>query len=354
MRLCFKRSLSPIGLDLGARTVKAAQLAHCGKGWRLYAASMMPLPKEETVSAETAAKLRDALWRQGFVGDDVVLAAPTERLQIDVLDLPPRASGAPVEQIARVELARNSKFEDDAFETSCWDLPATSRTGGATSAVMAMALSHKDAQTMIDPLERAGLNVVGIDARPWALARACAKQKPGPGMTAVVDLGWKHAIIALVRDGVLFYQRVSSEAGLGIAHRAICDQFSLEEDEADYVLMQIGAGEDLPEELAALPQSAAIRELIVRHLGTVVNEVELAFHYAMHRNSDAPPQGLFVVGGGSLARGVPNFLSQRIGTRCPVQALAPFAVAECPPAMSDRARNCALVPAIGLAMHESN
>src|SRR3954451_23592560 len=108
MRLTdLKLRRSPIGLDLGGRTIKAVQLV-CAQGkWCLHAAVALPQPEvNQPVVPQTARYVREALFRHGFVGNRIVLAAPATQLEMDVLELPPRSSGAPVEQIARSELAR--------------------------------------------------------------------------------------------------------------------------------------------------------------------------------------------------------------------------------------------------------
>src|SRR4051794_17457208 len=103
----------PIGLDIGSRWVKAVQLAGRGESRSLHAAAVLPTPvvpsvKDPVAEAEMlqtiAARLSSQLVRQGFHGRDVVVAAPAHRLEADLLELPPRGSGAPLDDLARVEI----------------------------------------------------------------------------------------------------------------------------------------------------------------------------------------------------------------------------------------------------------
>jgi hypothetical protein len=44
-----------------------------------------------------------------------------------VLEMPPKSSTAPIEQLARMELARTQKCAPDSFEMGFWELPITGR-----------------------------------------------------------------------------------------------------------------------------------------------------------------------------------------------------------------------------------
>src|SRR5262245_12711380 len=130
MKRFAPQSRSPIGIDLGGYAVKAVQLARAGRGWSIHAVLSVPLPvPNHPLDRGTVRFLRDSLHRQGFTSDRVVLAAPTKQLEVDVLEVPPASSGAPVQQIARMELARSAKIESDRFEMGCWELPAPARAG---------------------------------------------------------------------------------------------------------------------------------------------------------------------------------------------------------------------------------
>src|SRR3954469_4436858 len=89
------RGRTPIGLDLGARRVKAIQLEHGPDGPRVAAAAVAPRAGSgaggSIVTAAEVAGLSDLLYRTGFEGWDVVLAAPAGALVTAVLELPPRA-----------------------------------------------------------------------------------------------------------------------------------------------------------------------------------------------------------------------------------------------------------------------
>src|SRR5437763_741542 len=164
---------SLIGLDMGSRSMKAAQVSRSGTQVRVEAAAVIPYASAETTLDEQGMRrLRDVLHRQGFHGHNLVVAAPADKLHVELLDLPPRHSGAPIDQIAQAEMMRMAKLEPNAFEMATWDLPAPPR-GGTGTAVMAVAARHAETTSLCETMESAGLSVEAIDVQACAIARAC-------------------------------------------------------------------------------------------------------------------------------------------------------------------------------------
>jgi Tfp pilus assembly PilM family ATPase len=341
-------SRTPIGIDLGRRQIKAAQLNRLRQGWRLSAAAVMDLQTiNKSIDASDIRRLRDVFDRNGFVGNDVVLSAPSAGLAVEVLELPPRASGAPLDQIARMEMARAGRFEQAGFEMDYWDLPTPAR-GSATTSVMAMALRHSDAESILAPFEEEGFNVIAIDSIGWSLSRAGAPHFAG-GCSAVLDIGWTRALVGLVFNGGLVYQRHLPDAGLASLHEQLSSQFKLDSLETDYVARHVGASECLPEEFKELPRISRIRDLITRHLDAMTEPLITAFQYAEHRYADGAVKRLLLAGDGTELAGIEQRLEQNL--KIPTSALAAGKLVECPAAMEQHATRAQLAAAIGLAMH---
>src|SRR5688572_9407291 len=214
-RIGGKKSRSPIGLDIGARRVKAVQLEQSGgssSGWRVAAvACVNRTAPGKLMAPDEASRLWDTLDRLGFQGSRVVLAAPSDKLITGMLELP-KAGPIPLEQIARVELARTSKVAPESFEMGCWELPVPNRAGKHVH-VMAVGYPHAEAAKLLDLVEHAGFDATALDVRSCALARACAGiVSPPPGITALLDLGWASASLVLVYAGMVVYVRGLSES----------------------------------------------------------------------------------------------------------------------------------------------
>src|SRR5205823_6408647 len=65
----------------------------------------------------------------------------------------------------------------------------------------------------------AGLEVVALDARPCAMARACAAQADDAGgIVLLLEIGWNSAALVVLHRGVIVYERAVAEAGLRQLH----------------------------------------------------------------------------------------------------------------------------------------
>jgi type IV pilus assembly protein PilM len=369
-RRLHRRTRSPVGVDVGARTVKAVQLGRdrFGDGrWRVTAAAEVPRDdvagaasapvQAHVVTAGEVRRLMGTLERQGFVASDVVLAVPDERVVSSMLELPPRSSQAPIEQIARMEVARAHRFAPDSFEMGCWDLPAAARATRQTP-VMAVACTHADAAAVMDPFEAEGLIVLALDVKAAALARACAPllRAEGGGITGIVDLGWSGASLSLMHQGVAIYGRTLGDCGISKLYHTLTGRLGLEIEVIDYLLADSGLtahdaapGEGAPPAPAAKKGKNAkdAAGLIAAHFEAAVHELQVSLTYAQHQYPDTPLSRLLVVGGGGCIRGVTDHLRAALGIEA--RAVAPADLAACAPAAAAKCASPGLTLALGLA-----
>lgn len=112
---------SPIGVDVGERCMKALQFSRGGGKWRISAAAGMKREHQGAgITGQEVRRLREQLTESGFRGNRLVLAVPGEKLLTGIMELPPADSGAPLEMLARSELARMHKCDPQSFEmASC-------------------------------------------------------------------------------------------------------------------------------------------------------------------------------------------------------------------------------------------
>ena len=381
------RTRSPIGIDVGARAVKAVQLGRdrFGDGrWRVTAAA--EIPREEVgqpagsspsaapanpphvLTAMEVARLIGTLERQGFVGNHVVLAVPNERVVSGMLELPPRSSNAPLEQIARMEMARAHRFAPDSFEMGSWDLPAAARASRQTP-VMAVACTHADAASVMDPFEAEGLDVRGLDVPAVALARACATVlgADAGGITGIVDLGWTAATLSLMHQGVVIYGRTLGDCGIFKLYQTLAGRLGMEIDVIDYLLADSGldgteaqakagdaAAPAVDEQLGVRRKAKAAtdaRGLIAAHFEAAMQELRVSLSYAQHQYPDTPLSRLLVVGGGGCIRGVTEHLRSVLGIES--RSVAPSDVLPCASGAAAKCASPSLTAALGLAQFEA-
>ena len=259
----------PIGIDLGSRSIKAAQLARTRDGWRVHAAVSLPRGRPDgEVDRSEVRKLRGVLDRQGFAGSKVVLAVPTGELLTGILDLPPRGSGAPLDQIARMELARIHKCAPETIEVACWDLPAPSH-GKDAARVMAAGCAHSSVDALADCFEDEGLNVQALDIHACAVVRACAPLL-AEGITCLLDMGWAAARLALLYQDVVVYERAMEETGIRPLYQAMGKKLGLSFETIDSVVSEVGLQSDAGGDGAGWESFRAVRGMISAHLASML------------------------------------------------------------------------------------
>ncbi len=347
--------LTPIGLDLGRAAIKAVQLRRARRGWTLYAATLLPRQHEEgdanttarddAIDDATLTRLNRALDRQGFTGRDVVVHAPPAQVMTGIFALPKRDSGAPVEQLARMEMAQTHRLTPDTFEMSMWDLPLPARAGDATH-VMAAACPTRSADDLLDRVEDAGLQPLALDIQPCAAARACAGATTNArGITAVLDLGWSGTRLAILLNDVLIYERQLTDSGCGALHDGLKQQLQVDHSAADYMLFEVGVdAESDDEELAS-----RCRQRIASHFEPMVQELRASLNYAEQQYPDAVVDRLLLIGGGASIAGLSNWFGQSLESAA--QVVAPRDTAGSDGSANAMADRPALALAVGLALH---
>jgi len=349
MSFCRMTSRTPIGLDIGGRHVKAVQLERVrGKSqWRLTAAVCFArqTPGQPTDSAELRS-IADILERRGFVGNRFVVPVPAEYLIGGVLDVPARTAAVPVEQIARMELARTTRCRPTSFEMGCWYLPASNRANRKPQ-VMAVGCTHQEANGLLEKFDSQRLDVVALDVRSCALARVtapiCSTEN---SLFAILDLGWGSAMVVMMYGGAIVFARSLADAGTRSLHESLHSRLGLDTDVADYLLNDPGAAADTSPRHEIDPPAEA-KNLLSAYIDSLLQELKVSFSYVTHEYPDTPLSGLLLSGSNA---GMPR-LATRLGDALGVEArvIAPPQLVECPPALLENGSSPSLTAAVGLA-----
>ena len=350
MKSWRRSARGPVGIDVGSRSIKAVQLGRSSRGWCVQSVALLPrVAPHEPISESEAARLCGALNRQGFGGRAAVLAAPDPGVMTDVLELPPRSSDAPLDQIARMEMARTKQFDPGKVEMACWDVPAPVRGGGATH-VMAAACPHDDAERLLDLFEAAGWRVAALDVEGWALARACAGALgPPEGLSAVANIGASGAVFFLFHQDVVVYERPLPDFSLAAMFEAIDAQVDLEGELIDHLVTGVGLECTATEDPSAAVDLSDIQSLIMGHLEKLIEELRVSISYSTDRYPDAVLNRVLLVGGGAAIPGLAGQIGETIGVD--VQVVSPADLMECDESVLRFCRMPALTTALGLAQY---
>lgn len=344
------RGRSPIGLDAQGRYINAVQLTGSPRRWRIDAAtSVARVDPAMPLEAEELTRLTTMLHRQGFQGRDVVVAVPSGRLLTGEFEMPVGATAGVRQAKARARLASVHKCLPQDLESECWDIPKPARADGQSS-VLAVACKHDEADDLINLFESAGLCVRALDVESWAAARASA---PVVGDRAdlipVLNLGWTAAVLVVVHDGIVVYERTLTEHGMNRLYGKLIAKLDMDCDVADHVLHEIGLQSDDSEAGEHSEVLAVVRSYITSHLDRLIGELSTSLSYASQEYPDRELDRLLVHGEGAL---VPD-LVQRLGDQLDLatRTLVPTDIAHCGGPLAGLGGSPALITALGLAQH---
>ena len=307
------KSAGLIGVDVGGRHVKAVQFNRSSAGWRIEAAASMPRTEiGSEITRPEVHRLCEVLAKGPFKGRSIVLAAPSDKLMTTIMRLPPRASGAPVEQLARSELARMHGCDPETFEMACWDLPDPARAGESTY-VMAAACAHDEANALLDVFEAEGLDVQVLEIHASAVARACAPVlEDVSGIAAVLDLGWSLERLVLLYQGVVVYERKRPKGGLHALVSTLKDRLKLGAERVERLLMAGGLLSPEADEGRDKEVAETVRAVAAAHFDTMVEEMRMPVSYVCNQYPDAGTERLLLVGGGAKIAGLAEYLGSRL------------------------------------------
>lgn len=302
------RRLSAIGVHVGDDAIGAAQITRAGA---LHAWAVIDRADGDFDEHE-AARLAGVLDRRGFRGREVVLGACEQTSLSAVLEVPDRSTGAPVEEIARSELARLRRVSAQSMVCQVVDLPAPARAGQGAS-VLAFGCAHDAAESLIEPFERTGLEVIAIDSRACALARACEHHLEQIELGAAVHIGGGGSRIVITRHGLIVYERWFADLGLCALGSAVERELRVDRELSEYLIFVQGLdgeGDELAEAGVPLPTAC---ETLGGWVDTLARECAVALRYAGERYGGAGPELLVLAGQGSQIAGLDRLLADRLG-----------------------------------------
>jgi len=218
MRRTPHERVGPIGLEFDERELRAVQYARRGAGAEILGAVVLRREAQGVESAGGApseaelVRLRSVLDRRGFVGRDVALAVPGERCAFHILDLPPEESGAPIEELALVEVRRTGAHRCEDIQIGSWVLDR-----GRFSTRFACSVETGFVSDLADSIERVGFVVTRVSPPGIALLRAAVGHETltPDAIHAIVGIGWASTRIVISLGATPVYMRAADR---GFSH----------------------------------------------------------------------------------------------------------------------------------------
>lgn len=205
----FSRNQSlPIGLDIGASSIRLMQLEVAGDGLRVVAAAREPMPPEAasaditTRCALAAEVAHEMLSAGGFSGRRVVASLPRELVHMKNLRLP---SMPPSELDGAMQFEAGNLFPFDVAQSTVrWLTAGEVRQGTeARQELLVLAVRNDDIEVYVEQLHRAGMVLDSLDFEPCALYRTVERflrrREDEQEVHVLADIGFRRTTVVIGR-----------------------------------------------------------------------------------------------------------------------------------------------------------
>ena len=313
------RSNGWIGVDIGTRTVKLAQVVCDQQGFRILDAAIVPrrVPwSPETISTQRPVSTQaEILTARSIASNTKGVAAAccaTTALCSMTSIVVDRETLEPDPE----ELAQTLSLPDNTQAIVDYCL-ASSPPRNQHDAIV-FAISEPWSEQLAGDVQEAGFQCHAIDAVPLALARSTIidSSTPRNRCVAVIDLGYSTTTFVVARDGEPCFVRSMDRCRLLGFEEILINDLRIDRGQAERLLVQIGFGSATDNPKSTLPLAASgsgLKEILSPPLADLIEEIKRTFVYLQTHQATRVPNEIKLVGGGACVPGIEELLSDSLG-----------------------------------------
>ncbi len=303
-----------VGVDVGTRTVKLAQLAKMANGFRITAASIVPrltawsdAQLKSPEFSRSVAEIHAALELAGTSATRAAAGtAPMSLCSVQGFPLDDSATD-PQPTVAR-QLAESLGEDAEGMTYDYW-LPTSSDApvdGSRKREAIAMTLSRAWSDRLAHDMDRAGLRCEVLDGVPTSLARAVALMlgEQDREHTLAVDWGYRSLTLTLADRGQSKYARSLASGGFAQPLQESASR-------AGWSLWQIGPL--LSGETTQFMTNQEREDLVADSATELVREVSSTISYLVTHRPECAPTQVCLFGGGGALPGLDRLIESTVG-----------------------------------------
>jgi Tfp pilus assembly PilM family ATPase len=313
-----------IGIDVGTRAVKLAQVERLGSQLHLVHARVLKRP--ETPGEDTAANLtgwwdelcRTADLRGGFSGRAAACVLPAVKTDLRAMNVPDGSDADRRAIIANELAAIGASAEGRSFDY--WDSrPPVAGGQSQLENVNVLSVADDDAEALYASLSRAGILCRALDGLPLALCRAVKlAASSGSKPVAALDWGYHTAAFSVICDGRPVFTRQLRDCGFAALPAALSKAMGLSSDDVEQLLAAHGICDPAEHDDPNRDVQEMVADVVGEAINGVVSELQKTLAYAELQRSQVIPERIWMFGAGATVRNMAATLASRVGV--PVQA----------------------------------
>jgi len=324
-----KRRYSPIGIDIGSRSVKLVQLT--ADFSRLVEAARWDFPAafNDASAEEQSEQLTEALQRirerRRFRGRDAVVCLNKGHLFLQNLRVP-RRTAEELDAVVHEESGRRLPFPAEEAEIRFLDAGEVRQSDSSVREVIVTACHRPVLRGLLDLVGGCGLQPIAVDIEPAAIVRSYSLQfrrdEDRDRRVMFIHVRYSNSVVVIAHgDRILFVKYIQS-AGKQM-DEAVASRLRMAPGEASALRRHNG---DRRKELQDPDVSRGIARAIRPVIERLANEIALCsrYHSVTFRGQ---PICRMILGGGEASNGLSEALQGRLNVPCLTsEPLRPYSV----------------------------
>lgn len=282
-------------LDIGTYSMRIVQLFGNAKtGWTLSKYAYIPIDQKLTADTSELGRKRlgeaimGAVLQAGIRTKNVAVGLPASKTFTSVVE---------TDTLPEKELAKSFKYEIDKYVPMAMNdakadyvILGPSPNDPAKTEVLVSSVSKEYAESVMETIEKTGLNIIAMEPEPLAMARSLAI--PGAiDATLIVDFGEKSTDLVIVFKSQPRLVR-SIPGGFGQLVKIVAGGLDVREDQARQFILKFGLAEDKVE--------GQVFKLLSHSLDAYASELAKSVRFFQTRYLNGKIGGIVVSGYGSM------------------------------------------------------
>jgi Tfp pilus assembly PilM family ATPase len=313
------RKTTPIGLDLGQTSSRAAQLTRAGSRWLVTGAVAC---ESEDVDYLDLGRIGRLTARSRFRSRMASVALSSPELHFHLLELPAAAlaigeGGTRASPVVQNEMERLTSGAVSPAETRHWGLP---NPGPNSPNAMGVALARPLAERVVLSAEGAGVRCARLTTAPTALVTLAKylNDWPRERVWGVLDVGLRESRLILCVDGTPVLIRRAGAGGRELTER-VAQSLNLSPKAAEVHKCEHGIAAPTGGKMRDEARRSELPSLVIgavrADLTEVAAEIKRSYEYVLRCYPGKVAGDLVLTGGGALMKNLPAFFSQVLGIR---------------------------------------
>ena len=317
-----KTKYSPIGIDVGTRSINIAQLAGTSDGIVIHDADIVNLPEENLIKEDVIIQmLSDVMKRNNFKGKDVVYRMPPSLVSI----VPVKISKRENETIEQAILRESKEYIPYPISDAVIDyLPVKSADegDGKSTKVLLIFVKRSDVISHLNMLKKIGLHAHAIDIGPNAINRTIKRFKEySEKRILVINIGHDNSFSTILWDDAILIDRKMGW-GLNNITEKLVSNLDVNIDEARRILFKHGIDWSsvpqitLDENTFLMNDSdipAHIYEIVMPALSELNKEIEKILVYCTSEMKGAMIDKIYLMGSGGFLKHLTSYVHEIFG-----------------------------------------